>query len=224
MPKRRKERVDRARKAESPDPAELYADVLVLSRRLQRETLDELAQIVESQKNRHFAQLYPAGFTLLQALLKRPPTVMAARLFLLLAEHSNRQNILLASQRQIADALSVHPKTVQRASKVLEDLQALKRIRFPGAGYVYCLPPSMIWRGKDDEKVFAPFETGKLEARQAAGPLGPERMDFRAFTGRSKKSPNFTEKSQTETAETTISHPEPTLQEQPYASDDEIGI
>ena len=224
MPKTAKQRVNRARDAKSPDPNDLYADALPTLRRWHRETLDELADIVESQKNRNFVQFYPAGFALLQRLLDDPKTVMAGRLFLLLAEHSNRQNILLASQSQLADALKVHAKTIQRASKVLEGLHAVKRIKFPGAGYVYCLPPSMIWRGKDNEKDAAPFETGRLEARQAEGDFGPTKLDFRAFTGPSKKSGSPKKKEPTEATASTISREDPALQEDFYASDADIGL
>jgi hypothetical protein len=231
MPKSRKARVARARKEDNPDPGDLYADGLELSRRIQRLALDELADIIESQKNRQFVQFYSAGFALLDLLLRDPQTVMAGRLFVLLAEHANRQNTLLATQKQIAEILEVHPKTIQRASKTLESLNALKRIQVPGSGFAYCLSPAMIWSGKNDEKPFCPFKTGRLAKRRSDDPTGPATFDFRTFAVKPEKQEPKAERAETPEPATTTSNPDQSPsgaaicdEEDIYASDADIGL
>ena len=226
MPKRRKERVARARQADNPEPQELFADITELQRRAHRQTLDELAEILDSQKNRNFVQFYPAAFQLLNSLIENPKTIRAARLFILLAEHANRQNVLVATQHQLAQALNMSSKTVQRASSDLETANALYRIKYWGNGHAYCLSPNFVWRGKNDEKDSAPFVTMSLGKRPSATMSGPTTSDIRTITGPTKKTSPAAQKTDQTFPTDSISESDNGAEDDGviYATDADIGL
>ena len=73
---------------------------------------------------------------------------------------------VVASQQVIADELNISVRSVQRATKWLDENNVVLRVKL-GAGsiYAYCLDPNEVWKSWNTSKKYAAFNTKTL-ARQ----------------------------------------------------------
>ncbi len=134
-------------------------------RQLVQERLDQDKKVKETKKNKDFIQVYEKGFNRINSLIAKNPS--AARLYVFLAEHIEPgTGAVVASQELLAEELGVSDRTIRRLSKILEEQEAIIRIRL-GAGsiYAYCLDPAEVWKSWDTTKKYAAFNTKTL-ARQ----------------------------------------------------------
>lgn len=113
------------------------------------------------RSNRDFVQVYPKGWKRLQQLMKTNPS--AARVFAFLAQHMDgAAGVVVVSQEVIAAELEVHVRTIKRQTKLLEDAEAIIRIRVGTGVYAYALDPAEVWKSWDDKKDLAAFHTKTL--------------------------------------------------------------
>ena len=119
------------------------------------------AEEAERRSNKDFVQVYPKGWRRLQALIQTNPS--AARVYSFIAEHIDGVcGVVVVSQEVIAEALSVHVRTIKRQTKVLEDEGAIVRIRVGTGVYAYALDPDEVWKSWDNKKDLATFRTRTL--------------------------------------------------------------
>ncbi len=138
---------------------------------LVEERLDEDRKAKETKKNKDFIQVYEKGFDRISSLIAKNPS--AARLYVFLAEHIEPgTGAVVASQELLAEELGVSDRTIRRLSKVLEEEEAIIRIRL-GAGsiYAYCLDPAEVWKSWNTTKKYAAFNTKTLARHKDNGDI-----------------------------------------------------
>lgn len=136
---------------------------------LVEEKLDEDRKTRETKKNKDFIQVYKKGFERISSLITKNPS--AAKLYMFLAEHIEPgTGAVVASQELLAKELEVSDRTIRRLSKVLEEENAIIRIRL-GAGsiYAYCLDPDEVWKSWNTSKQYAAFNTKTLARKEDNG-------------------------------------------------------
>jgi len=139
-------------------PEERRARMMELAAR-DRDTVMEAEAARRSNKD--FVQVYPKGWTRLQALIKSNPA--AARVYAYLAQHiDGAVGAVVVSQEVLAAALGVHEITIRRQTKFLEESGALVRIRVGSGVYAYALDPEEVWKAWGDRKDEAAFVTRTL--------------------------------------------------------------
>lgn len=117
-----------------------------------------------SRENRRFVQVYPKGWSRLQHLIRTNPN--AARLYALLAENMDPEGgVVVAAQTVLAQMLDVTERTIRNLTKVLEDQNAIVRIRVGSGTYAYALDPSEVWKAWDVAKDHAVFRTRTLVSK-----------------------------------------------------------
>lgn len=104
----------------------------------------------------HFTKVYPAGWQRMRRLvrLKGGPTVTA--LWMLLAEHCDRQNAIVVSQETLAEELGVHRISVWRAIEFLKNTGVIAVLKM-GSANVYVLDPDLVWKDAEQHKRFCAF-------------------------------------------------------------------
>lgn len=133
----------------------------VRNARIQRdvERRDDLAR-----ENKGFVQVYKKGWNRLQHLIRTNPS--AARLYALLAENIDAQGgVVVASQAVLGEMLGVTDRTIRNLTKVLEEQNAIVRIRVGAGTYAYALDPTEVWKAWDIGKDHAVFRTRTLVSK-----------------------------------------------------------
>lgn len=111
------------------------------------------------RENRHFTQVYPAGWQRLQRLIKTNPEL--AKMYAFFAEHMGPDGTIAASRQTLAEALDVSEKTISRQTKALENQGAIVILKMGNAN-VYCLNDAEVWKSFDNAKPYAAFKTRTL--------------------------------------------------------------
>lgn len=140
--------------------------ISTLEERLQR--LAELREAdkaeVENRKNKEFTQVYELGWQRIDQLIEKYP--LAARIYSFLAKICDRQAGVVTTQEVLATELRVSVRSIQRATKFLDDEDVIPRLKVGGNVYLYCLNPEEIWKSWDSSKEYAPFKTITLIDRK----------------------------------------------------------
>ena len=131
--------------------------------RAQAGAMRDLIQQVGGQKNRGFKQVYSRYWERIRTLAARQNSVVPLMLYMTLCEFSGPTSADVASNDVLGKILGRSAKTVQRASKVLVEIGAVRRFQIAeGGAYCYALNPDEIWGGFAADKAIAPFHTLKL--------------------------------------------------------------
>lgn len=133
--------------------------------------LNEEKENRDRKKNKNFTQMYPKGFDRVIAIIEEYP--LAAKLYMFLAKHIEPgTGAVVASQDLLANELNVSVRSIQRATKWLDENNVVLKIRL-GAGsvYAYCLDPDEVWKSWDTTKKYAAFNTKTLARHQDNGDI-----------------------------------------------------
>ena len=133
--------------------------------------LDEEKENKNRKKNKNFTQMYPKGFDRAIAIIEEYP--LAAKLYMFLAKHIEPgTGAVVASQQLLADELNISTRSIQRATKWLDENNIVLRIKL-GAGsiYAYCLDPDEVWKSWDISKKYAAFKTKTLARHKDNGDI-----------------------------------------------------
>ncbi len=131
--------------------------------------LDEEKENQDRKKNKNFTQMYPKGFDRAIAIIEEYP--LAAKLYMFLAKHIEPgTGAVVASQNLLANELNVSVRSIQRATKWLDENNIVLKIRL-GAGsvYAYCLDPDEVWKSWNTNKKYAAFNTKTLAHQKDNG-------------------------------------------------------
>lgn len=124
---------------------------------------DALDRSISERKNSEFSQVYDLGW---QRILSLSKGEISLRLYVFLAKNLDPgQGAVLCDQQFLADELDVSVRTVQRGLKKLEDSGALIRIPVAGRVCAYALDPDEVWRGYNNGKRYASFNTKTLTSK-----------------------------------------------------------
>ena len=111
--------------------------------------------------NSDFTQVYAKGWARLRDLLITNPTT--ARLYMFLAENMDQSvGAVCVSQEVMAEELGVTVITIRRLTKVLEQKNAIVRIKVGTGVYAYALDPTEVWKSWNTAKKTAAFVTKTL--------------------------------------------------------------
>jgi len=128
---------------------------------IDEEKKQEEAKQDEEHKNHGFTQTYPLGWKRIAELARGNP--QALQLYIFLANHLDPTcGAVVASQQFLADTLGVTTRTILTWSKYLEDNEALVRIPVAGRVYAYALNPYEVWKGYNNGKEYAAFNSKTL--------------------------------------------------------------
>ncbi len=128
---------------------------------IDEEKKQEEAKQDKERKNHGFTQTYPLGWKRIAELAKGNP--QALQLYIFLANHLDPTcGAVVASQQFLADTLGVTTRTILTWSKYLEDKEALVRIPVAGRVYAYALNPYEVWKGYNNGKEYAAFNSKTL--------------------------------------------------------------
>ena len=133
------------------------------------ERLEQEREDHNGKKNKNFVQMYPKGFDRAIEIIEQYP--LAARLYMFLAKHMEPgTGAIVASQQLLADELNISVRSVQRATKWLDENNVVLRIKL-GAGsiYAYCLNPDEVWKSWNTNKKYAAFNTKTLARHKDNG-------------------------------------------------------
>ena len=133
--------------------------------------LDEELENKNRKKNKNFTQMYPKGFDRVIAIIEEYP--LAAKLYMFFAKHIEPgTGALVASQDLLAHELNVSVRSIQRATKWLDENNIVIKIRL-GAGsvYGYCLDPDEVWKSWNTNKKYAAFNTKTLARHKDNGDI-----------------------------------------------------
>ncbi len=136
---------------------------------LVNDRLDEEKENKDRKKNKNFIQMYPKGFDRVIAVIEEYP--LAAKLYMFLAKHIEPgTGAVVASQQLLADELNISVRSIQRATKWLDENNVVLRIKL-GAGsiYAYCLDPDEVWKSWNTTKKYAAFNTKTLAREKDNG-------------------------------------------------------
>ena len=139
--------------------------------RLVDKRLDQERKNHNEKKNKNFVQMYPKGFDRAIEIIEKYP--LAARLYMFLAKHIEPgTGAIVASQQLLADELNISIRSVQRATKWLDENNVVLRVKL-GAGsiYAYCLDPSEVWKSWNTNKKYAAFNTKTLARQRDNGDI-----------------------------------------------------
>ena len=122
---------------------------------------DEAAADEAVKANSDFTQVYAKGWARMKDLLLTNPTT--ARLYMFLAEHMDQSvGAVCVSQELMAEELGVSVITIRRLTKILEDKNAVVRIKVGTGVYAYALDPTEVWKSWNTTKSTAAFTTRTL--------------------------------------------------------------
>lgn len=131
-------------------------------REIKAEREAEELKASEAKKNSGFVQVYPKGFARLESLCGR----QELRLYIFIAKHmDDSAGIVFCDQDFLAKKMGVAKRTIIRWVKYLEDAGAIFKIRI-GSGYNgYAINPLEFWKGYDNNKSYAVFNTKTLSSK-----------------------------------------------------------
>ena len=135
------------------------------------ERLEQEREDHNGKKNKNFVQMYPKGFDRAVEIIEEYP--LAGRLYMFLAKHIEPgTGAIVASQKLLADELNISVRSVQRATKWLDENNVVLRIKL-GAGsiYAYCLDPNEVWKSWNINKRYAAFNTKTLAHHKDNGDI-----------------------------------------------------
>lgn len=135
------------------------------------ERLNEERENKNNKKNKNFIQMYPKGFDRVIGIIEEYP--LAAKLYMFLAKHIEPgTGAVVASQQLLADELNVSVRSIQRATRWLDENNVVMRIKL-GAGsiYAYCLDPDEVWKSWNTSKKYAAFNTKTLAREKDNGDI-----------------------------------------------------
>lgn len=150
-------------------------EISTTEERLQRfiqlvnERLNEDKENENRKKNKNFIQMYPKGFDRVIGIIGEYP--LAAKVYMFLAKHIEPgTGAVVASQQLLADELNISVRSIQRATKWLDENNVVLRIKL-GAGsiYAYCLDPDEVWKSWNTTKKYAAFNTKTLAREKDNG-------------------------------------------------------
>ncbi len=133
--------------------------------------LNEERENKDRKKNKNFTQMYPKGFDRAIAIIGEYP--LAAKLYMFLAKHIEPgTGAVVASQKLLASELDVSVRSIQRATKWLDENNIVLKIKL-GAGsvYAYCLDPDEVWKSWNTTKKYAAFNTKTLAHQKDNGDI-----------------------------------------------------
>lgn len=116
---------------------------------LQDEERREIAAREAARKNVDFVQFTRANIREFRALMKRHPA--AADLLLLLAEHMDRENTLVASAVMLEELTGYSRSTLHRCVKVLTNEQWMQLTKV-GSTNAYTINSAVFWTSYGDRK------------------------------------------------------------------------
>jgi len=115
----------------------------------------------KAKKNKDFTQVYNQGWNRIADLLMKNPK--ATKLYAFLAKHIDYNcGAVICEQSFLAEQLNVTVRTIYNWIIFLEKEKALLKIKISGNLYAYALNPEEIWKGYDDLKPYAVFNTKTL--------------------------------------------------------------
>jgi hypothetical protein len=109
------------------------------------EVIDAQRVIVRTETDRDFDKIWVAQIALAIELVGGASVKVLTDLM----KHRNADNVVIKSQREIAESAGVDKATVNRTLKLLIEKELVVQIR----GGVYQLSPGMIWRGTHDSRM-----------------------------------------------------------------------
>src|SRR4051794_8438433 len=144
-----------------------------------RQEVDELRRSLQAghePREPPFSRVYGPGWQRVRELVDAYP--LAAKLWLRLAEEIAGQTsgAVVASQDTLADVLECSVRSVQRASKVLEEKGALVRLRVGSGVYAYAMNPGEVWGSSRTARQYAAFNTRPLVGRGSANLVAEDRI------------------------------------------------
>lgn len=112
-------------------------------------------------KGPRFTKVYEKGWDRVEQLvtLKGGPTV--SRVWLFIVKHCGHENALVVSIATMADALKVHPRSVERAVATLAKSDALVVVKI-GSANCYILNDSEVWKTGEEDHRFCGFRAKAL--------------------------------------------------------------
>lgn len=128
---------------------------------IEEEKKQEEVRREEEHKNHGFTQTYPLGWKRMAEMARK--NAQALQLYMFLANHLDPTcGAVIASQQFLANELKVTTKTIMRWSMFLEQENALVRIPVAGKVYAYALNPYEVWKGYNNGKEYAAFNSRTL--------------------------------------------------------------
>lgn len=128
---------------------------------IELESLEAQKNAEEASKNRNFTQIYSNGWKRIRELAKGNPGAIA--LYSFFAENIDPTcGAVVADQQFLANQMNVSTRTIRTWLKYLEDRQALVRIPIAGRVCAYALDPREVWKGYNNTKDYAAFNTKTL--------------------------------------------------------------
>ena len=101
-----------------------------------------------------YTKVYGLGWQAMKGLVSLSPT--AAKVYMLLAEHSGRDNRVIATYGVLADHLNLCERTIRTAIKILEDGKHIVVYKV-GTANLYFVNPEETWKQAHDYKTFCAF-------------------------------------------------------------------
>jgi biotin operon repressor len=144
-----------------------------------RQEINELRQSLRTDREPReppFSRVYGPGWQRVRELVDAYP--LAAKLWLRLAEEIAGQTsgAVVASQDTLAEVLGCSVRSIQRATKMLEEKGALVRLRIGSGVYAYAMNPAEVWGSYRTAKEHAAFNTRTLVTRGSANLVAEERI------------------------------------------------
>lgn len=124
---------------------------------------EEKRQLEEERKNHGFSQVYNLGWDRVVQLNKTIP--QAVELYAFFAKHIDPTcGAVVADQQFLADRMEpkVSVRTIRRWLKHLEECGAIVRIPVTGRVCAYALNPYEVWKGYNNGKEYAAFNSKTL--------------------------------------------------------------
>lgn len=115
----------------------------------------------EAKKNQDFTQIYSRGWQRIVELSHINPSVVS--LYVFFAENIDPScGAVVVDQHFLAEKIGVCRRTIIRQIKILEKLNALVKIPIAGKVCAYALNPKEVWKGYNNNKDYAAFNTKTL--------------------------------------------------------------
>jgi transcriptional regulator with XRE-family HTH domain len=128
---------------------------------IEEEKRREQEENEEARKNHHFTQTYDLGWDRIVQLAKECP--QAVELYAFFARNLDPTcGAVVADQQFLADRMGVSRRTISTWLKQLEEHSALVRIPVAGKVCAYALNPYEVWKGYNNGKEYAAFNTKTL--------------------------------------------------------------
>lgn len=108
-----------------------------------------------STQRPRFAQVYDPGWDKLDQLLREYPS--AGRVYVFLAKNAGSDNSVACTVETIAEAIHVHPRTVLRATKWLDENDFF-HVEKLGTANLYILNAEHVWKTYSEYRKYSRFK------------------------------------------------------------------